>query len=186
MRNKYIGDSLDLAKAELLRIAAAARLATLVAPLPAEQGFDFDRYRTVLGIGAPHVLAGPELPRYSGRGRARLLHALAGVLEAGELAGLLLDPDTGIRQEAGHGPGFLTVAELRQLVRGRAVTWLLYHHQRAGNLSYGEAAQLTDARWYYDFGKAAVLVGGEAYGSEALLAAARERLNPARCVEAAG
>lgn len=186
MRNRYLGDSLDLAKAALLLLAREIDLSVLVAPLPAESEFDFELYGQLLGIGTRHALAGAEMGVFSGRNRAAHLAALREALLNGRQRGLLLDPDSGLKNGDGVGPRFLTPGELQGMTHRSGVVWLLYHHQGAGRLDYRAAAKLAGADWYYNLGKAALLVGGHSDLSQRLLLGARQGLNPARCFVAAG
>lgn len=183
MRNRHLGDSLDLAKASLLAAASEAGLAVLVAPLQAEAAFDLAGYCRILGINGAHRTLPADSPLFDRRSRASHLEAITQSRKTERLTGLLLDPDSGLSRTCEDKSKYLSLRELNLLTQGSSVTWLLYHHQGTGGLTYQGAAALSGALWFYNFGKAAVLVGGKPSGARALLRSISSRLNPARCTD---
>lgn len=178
MRNKHIGDSLDLAKRRLLELAVSLDMGTLIAPLPCQRDFQFDLYERVLGVEAPHVVHGRNTVRFSGRNRIQHLNDLDAAVRKGAYKAVLLDPDSGLRQDHEDDSRYLSPAELRRLIDGRSLTWLLYHHQSTGRLSYDDVIGLLGAAGAYNFGKAAVVVGGQGEQTLRLIDAISESLNP--------
>lgn len=184
MRNKHIGDSLDLAKRRLLELAASQNIGTLVAPLPCQRDFHFDLYRTVLGAETPHDVHGSEAVRFSGRKRQQHLDNLQAALSKGPYKAVLLDPDSGLRREHGNSSKFVSLGEARSIISGRRLTWFLYHHQSAGRLGYEDVIALLSAAGAYNFGKAAVVVGGPEAQTSKLIDAIHKSLNPKHWIPA--
>jgi hypothetical protein len=184
VRNKHIGDSLDLAKRRLLELAASLNMGTLVAPLPCQRDFRFDLYKMVLGAETPHGVHGSDAVRFSGRKRQQHLDNLQAALSKGPYKAVLLDPDSGLRRDHGNSSKFVSLAEAKLIIRGSHLTWLLYHHQSAGKLSYEDVIALLGAAGAYNFGKAAVVVGGAEAQASNLISAVHESLNPKHWISA--
>ena len=182
MRNKHIGDSLDLAKRRLLELAASNDIGTLVAPRPCQRDFQFDLYKMVLGAETPHEVHGSEAVRFSGRKRQQHLDDLRATLSKLDYRAVFLDPDSGLRRDHGNSSKFVSLAEARSIISRQRLTWLLYHHQSAGGFSYEDVITLLGAAGAYNFGKAAVVIGGTAAQTSKLISAIRESLNPKRWI----
>lgn len=186
MRNKHIGDSLDLAKRRLLELAGRLNMGTLIAPLPCQRDFQFDLYERMLGVETPHVVHGRNTVRFSGRSRIQHLNDLEAAVKSGAYKAVLLDPDSGLREDCQGDSRYLSPAEVKHLVDGRPLTWLLYHHQLAGRLSYDDVLGLLGGAGAYNFGKAAVVVGGQGEQTVGLIDVISQSLNPKRWISPIG
>ena len=186
MRNKHLGDSLDLAKRRLLKLTGSLNMGTLIAPLPCQRDFQFDVYERVLGVEAPHVVHGRNTVRFSGKNRVQHLSDLDAAVQGGSYKALLLDPDSGLCEDHQGESRYLSPAEVRRLVDGGSLTWLLYHHQSAGRLSYYDVIGLLGAAGAYDFGKAAVVVGGQGEQTARLIDVIAQSLTPKRWISPMG
>jgi len=184
VRNKHIGDSLDFAKRRLLELAGSLGLSTLVAPLPCQRNFQFDLYERMLGARFPHAVHGRDVVRFSGRNRARHLDDLRATIRNETFRAVLLDPDSGLRQDHENDSRYLSSAEVRWLVNSRPLTWLLYHHQSTGRLAYDDVIASLGAAGAYDLGKAAVVIGGPAGQTTRFMGAICGSLNPEHWIRA--
>jgi len=99
---------------------------------------------------------------------------------------VLLDPDSGLSEDRQGDSRYLSPVEVRHLVDGRLLTWLLYHHQSAGRLSYDDVIGLLGAAGAYNFGKAAVVVGGQGEQTVRFIDAISDSLNPNRWISPMG
>lgn len=171
MRNQNLGDSLDLAKRALLHRLHARGIRTLVAPLPCQRTFDFSLYCKILDV-SPDAVFGDGEVRFSGRKRGSHLEALSAALTGGSWGGLFMDPDSGVSRERTDKPKYISAGELARVLADWSGLWIVYHHQSTDGLGYEAACQTVGGRFYYDFGKAAVIGGGQ----EALVSQLREAL----------
>ena len=190
MRDKFIGDSLDMSKGAVLALLACHGLPTLVCPLPATAEFDFGLYSRVLGISSPHILFDPPALRFRGQQRNQYLKALGQYLAKTPPAArgvALLDPDKGLCE----GPPsnlFLRIGEVVTLARHHhSCTFAIYHHKNAAKLSYPILVRKLSefSAFAYDFGAAALLfMGAEQNAVHRILKIIRGSLNPARVMDA--
>ena len=183
MRDRFIGDSLDFVKRDLLRLVREVGLKPLVCPLPAETSFDVDVYCRVLGIELTEVFD----PGFPFRAHARQRHVDALVDTVRQRNGdqpnfVLLDPDKGLHREKRRNL-FLTLPELERLLAHAPETiFCVYHHRLAGSLYFDDIAESQGASSFgYDAG-AATLAFFQARGKT--LAALKKSIasswNPAR------
>lgn len=179
MRNQYLGDSLDLVKRAILHRLHACGIRTLVAPLPCQPAFDFSLYGKILDV-PPNVVFGDGEVRFSGRKRSSHLEALRAALLGDSWNGLLMDPDAGLSRERTDKPKYISAAELAGVVTDWSGLWVVYHHQSTDGLGYEAACQEVGGRFYYDFGKAALIAGGQATLASKLREALRAQLQPQR------
>ena len=161
MHSGKIGDSLDLAKRHILSLLRQLKRPTLVAPLSPEVDFDLELYKRVLDVNRPHMVVDVRAGCFRRPRRGVYLAAVRAQLKAIGSSTLLLDPSSGINQEREPSARHISCAEVRSTCRGVDL-WLIYHHQSTGHLTYCQAAQLVKARYFYNFGKAAVIIGGRA------------------------
>jgi len=185
MRNQHIGDSLDLAKRRLLEILERIDCPVLIVPLPFEQEFKFDLYARVLKIEPFHQLFGCDTVRFTGRKREDHLQALRKTLQddSDRCKGLLLDPDSGVCREYRTRSKWISIEEIKKTLEaaGRSVIWLVYHHQGTAGLRYETVLQLLEGTFYYNFGKAAVVIGGNEGKVRDFRSAVEAELNPDLC-----
>lgn len=153
-----IGDSLDLAKRHMLSLLRELERPTLIAPLSPERDFDFELYSRVLDASPAHTVARGLFRR---PGRFVHLKALRKQFPSSQDRTILLDPSSGISQSREDKPKYISCAEVLFVCRGIDL-WLVYHHQSTDHLTYCQAAQLVKARYFYNFGKAALIIGGKA------------------------
>lgn len=190
MRDKFVGDSLDMSKRTVLALLACQEVPTLVCPLPATARFDFGLYSRVLGISPPHSLFDPLALRFRGHQRDQYLKALGQHLATTAPAArgvVLLDPDKGLC-EGSPSNLFLRIGEVVTLARDhQAWTLAIYHHKNAARLSYPTLVRKLSelSAFAYDFGAAALLfMGAEQNAVHRVLKIIRGSLNPARVIDA--
>jgi len=171
MRNQNLGDSLDVAKRTVLNRLHALGIRTLVAPLPCQRTFDFSLYRKILDVSSDVVFGDGEA-RFSGRKRSSHLEALRAALLGDSWDGLFLDPDSGVSRGRTDKPKYISAGELALVIADWSGLWIVYHHQSTDGLRYEAACQAVGGRFYYDFGKAALIAGGK----EVLVSQLRETL----------
>lgn len=176
MHNKMIGDSLDLAKRHMLSLLRKLKRPTLVAPLPSERDFDFELYSRVLDASPAHTVAHGLFRR---PGRLAHLENLRKQFPSNRDRTILLDPSSGISQLREDRPKYISCAEVSFTCRGTDL-WLIYHHQSTDGLTYCQAAQLVKARYFYNFGKAALVIGGKAQSVGRLVRELANSLSQAR------
>lgn len=91
-----------------------------------------------------------------------------------------MDPDSGVSRERTDRPKYISVRELARVAADWSGLWIVYHHQSTDGLGYEAASRAVGGRLYYDFGKAALIAGGQ----NALVSELREDLrihvNPER------
>jgi hypothetical protein len=160
VHNDKIGDSLDLAKRHLLSLLRKLGRPTLVAPLPSERDFDFELYSRVLDMRPLHTVVDARAGLFRRPGRLEHLAALREHFPPRQNRAILLDPSSGVSQTREDKPKYISCAEVHFACQGFDL-WLLYHHQSTDRLTYCQAAQLVKALYFYNFGKAALIIGGK-------------------------
>jgi hypothetical protein len=99
----------------------------------------------------------------------------------GSLRGVLLDPDTGIRNNNNAERTHILVDDVRSFTEGKDL-WIAYHHQNSGGLTYQSATELIGGCFAYNFGKAAMIVGGNENVVRAFRTKLQNALNPERII----
>jgi len=190
MRDKFIGDSLDMSKRTVLALLACHGLPTLVCPLPATAEFNFGLYSRVLGISSPHTFFTPPALRFRGQQRDQYLKALGQHLAKTPAAArgvVLFDPDKGLCEGLPSNL-FLRIGEVVMLARDhQTCTFAIYHHKNAARLSYPILVRKLSefSAFAYDFGAAALLfMGAEQNAVHRVLKIIRSSLSPARVMDA--
>jgi hypothetical protein len=164
MRNKYLGDSLDMAKRALVQVLANVGYSVVVFPLPSESAMDFGLYSKILGADHhPSVrVMGKSGLSFCGNQRNQYAVWMTKTIQSLPLSDrlfILLDPDKGIRKsgqkEKNH---FITILEIEGLKNAKSGSVIgVYHHKNAAGLSFDEVLNLLgNGCFYYDFGAAAL------------------------------
>lgn len=158
MRDRFIGDSLDMSKRAAAALLRCAGFRLMICPLPSQADFSEAVYRACLGLQEQDELFNPAL-RFRGNQREKHLSALRAELsqwEPEKPGVVILDPDKGVHDSLKSNL-FITIDEVKGLVeaaKGNVVA--VYHHKNAGSLSYLDLVGRFMPRLSlaYDFGAA--------------------------------
>lgn len=185
MRDRFLGDSLDMSKRAAICLLRDAGFALLICPLPSEAAFSEKGYRSCLGLEEKDRLFSPT-ERFRRTQRERHLAALRDDLSnwEPEKPGIaILDPDKGVHDLLKSNL-FLTVDEVKDLSEiARPQMIAVYHHKNAGKISYSDLVGRFMPRpaMAYDFGAAALcFVHSDAEQLRNVRKVFSDRLNPAR------
>ena len=161
MRNKFLGDSLDMSKRTLLNLLSQKDIFSLVCPLPAEYAFDFELYRSVLQLNGKASLFNPDGLVFRGHLRKRYIEELKVSVSSSDLSSfqvVLLDPDKGMH-EFKKTNVYIAISEVKSLIKeSRKKTVAIYHHKNAGGMNYLTVLEKFSSfnSFAYDFGAAAI------------------------------
>ena len=144
-----------------MTILSRENLRSLVCPLPAEMGFNFDLYRSVLQLGDKIYLFNPNGLLFRGHDREKYLEELIHSVSSGpfsSVAVVLLDPDKGIHNSKKSNK-YIALSEVADLARQNPnKTIAIYHHKNAGGFDYRTLLERLSHfnTFAYDFGAAAI------------------------------
>ena len=160
MRDRFLGDSLDMAKRASVALLRCAGSRLLICPLPSQNDFSETDYRSCLGVQEEDRVFNPT-SRFRSSQREEHLSALRAELpkwEPDKPGIVILDPDKGLHDSLKSNL-FLTVDEINGLVGvAKKLIVAVYHHKNAGSLSYLDLVERFVPRpaMAYDFGAAAL------------------------------
>jgi len=139
MRNKFIGDSLDMSKRIIVTLLSQENLCLLACPLPAERDFKFELYKSVLQLNQKAYVFNPGGLLFIGQHRATYLKELKNSVSSGDFSSvhvILLDPDKGIHKSKRNNL-YINSSEVIELTtENRDKTIAVYHHKNAGGMDY--------------------------------------------------
>lgn len=164
MRNKFLGDSLDMAKRALTHILSSDGFHVFIFPMPAaKEQFNFDLYQKLLNVNShthtevmtqfSHVFRYPARKKY-----VRWMNDFARSLDSSNKSVVLLDPDKGIDSEK-QTCEFISLNEVSQLAAAnKACVIGVYHHKLAGKFRYERLVTSVRPKgaFAYNFGAAAI------------------------------
>jgi len=183
MRDRYLGDSLDMSKRAAVAMLRDAGFTLCVCPLPSQAGFSEAVYRSCLMLNDNDKLFNPLKKRFRTYQRKQHLKALSEELSNWNpvTTGIaILDPDKGVHNSQKSNL-FVTVAEVNTLAEKHIVA--VYHHKNAGRISYLDLVKcfLPRPAIAYDFGAAVLcFVHTEAEKLKKVADTFSANLNPAR------
>lgn len=184
MRDRFLGDSLDMSKRAAVSLLRNAGFRVLVCPLPSQDDFSEKVYRSCLGMKEEDELFNPVV-RFRATQREKHLNVLRDHLSnwKPEKPGIaILDPDKGVHESLKSNL-FLTVEEIDGLVgANRAHVIAVYHHKNAGGISYLDLVARFTPRpaFAYDFGAAVLCFGHSEVGHLQHVRGVFSQLNPGR------
>ena len=144
-----------------MTLLSQENLHSLVCPLPAEAGFDFELYRSVLQLSEKTDLFNPDGLLFRGQDRVRYLKELRASVSSGGFSSvhvILLDPDKGIH-ESKRSNLYITSSEVIGLISENLdKTIAVYHHKNAGGMDYQAVLKAFSHfnSFAYNFGAAAI------------------------------
>ena len=158
MRNKFLGDSLDMSKRAAICLLREAGFSLCICPLPSEEDFSEAIYRSCLGLEEGDRVFNPT-ERF--RGNQRENHVIALRKELSEwkpknTGVAILDPDKGVH-DSERRCQYVTVGEVNGLTDvGAGHIIAVYHHRNAGRILPTDLVGRFSARSAvaYDFGAA--------------------------------
>jgi hypothetical protein len=185
MRDRFLGDSLDMSKRTAVCLLRDATFSLGVCPLPSQGDFSEAIYRSCLGLKEKDKLFNPPV-RFRAGQREKHLTALRQelLLWKPERTGIaILDPDKGVH-DSQKSNQFITVNEVKALVElTKEHIVAVYHHKNAGSISYLDLIGrfLPRPAMAYDFGAAVLcFVHTETDKLQKVSDLFSARLNPAR------
>lgn len=140
MRDRFLGDSLDMSKRAVVSLLRKTGYSFLICPLPSEAEFSETIYRSCLGLEKIDRLFNPA-SRFRAAQRRKHLDELQDTLSNWSPESsciVVLDPDKGVHDSRNNNQ-FITVDEVNSLAnaaKGHVVA--IYHHKNAGKISYHE------------------------------------------------